>query len=63
LHNWLSINLLSHPWAVIAGLAVLAALIVYLISLGRVAIGDSLSAEVRDAAKALDKAREKPLPT
>ena len=50
LQNWLSINLVSHPWAVIAGLAVLAGLTFYLISLGRVAVGDSLSVEVRDAA-------------
>jgi hypothetical protein len=50
LQNWLSTNLLSRPWAVIAGLGVLSALIVYLIGLGRVAVGDSLSDEVRDAA-------------
>jgi hypothetical protein len=50
LQSWLSSNLLSHPWAVIAGLAVLAALTVYLIGLGRVAVGDTLSKEVRDAA-------------
>jgi hypothetical protein len=50
LQNWLSINLVSHPWAVIAGLAVLAGLTFYLIGLGRVAVGDSLSHEVRDAA-------------
>lgn len=49
LQHWLSINLLSRPWAVIAGFAVLSALIVYLIVLGRVAVGDSLSDEVRDA--------------
>ena len=50
LQDWLSINLLSHPWAIIAGLFVLSALIVYLIGLGRVAVGDTLSGEVRDAA-------------
>jgi hypothetical protein len=50
LQNWLSINLLSRPWAVIAGFGVLSALICYWIGLGRVAIGDSLSNEVRDAA-------------
>lgn len=50
LQNWLSSNLLAHPWALIAGFAVLAALSAYLIGLGRVAVGDSLSKEVRDAA-------------
>jgi hypothetical protein len=50
LQNWLSTNLLSRPWAVIVGLGVLSAFVVYLIGLGRVAVGDSLSDEVRDAA-------------
>ena len=50
LQNWLSTNLLSRPWAVIVGLGVLSAFVVYLIGLGRVAVGDSLSDEGRDAA-------------
>ena len=50
LPNWLSVDLPSRPWAVMAGLAVFSGLILLLVGRRRAPVTDAHSVEVRDAA-------------